>query len=119
MPREKSSSGREEAVRVCEERAFVGKPEARSLSDGLFVVRWWLHGRRVGASIVVEWSPVRSSSSERWRGSRHFRRRVRVREEARADGRKASQRTKGKSPLFSFLVYLGCVCMCVRPRLLK
>ena len=57
------------------------------------------------------WEKAGSSSCERWRRNRRSRRRVRVREEARADGRKESQRTSREVLLFSFLVYLGSVCV--------
>ena len=56
--------------------------------------------------------PSCSSSCERWRRSRRFRRRVRVHEEARADGQKASQRTKGKFLYFlSWFIWGVCVCV--------
>ena len=85
------------------------KEEEAGGSIGLSLVRRRLDG--AGSSSC--WSPVCSSSCERWRRSRRFRRRVRVREEARADGRKASQRTKGKSLYFLSLFIWGvCVCVC-------
>ena len=62
---------------------------------------------------VVVWSPVDSSSSERWRRSRRFRRRVRVCEgdTCRQD---TSQPTEPQGSSFSFSFgFLGCVCVCV------
>ena len=66
---------------------------------------------------VVVWSPVHSSSCERWRRSRRFRRRVRVCEgdTCRQDTSQPTE-PQGSSFSFSFGV-LGCVCVCVRPRL--
>ena len=104
--------GREGAF-VWERRLSVGEKLLSREFDEQFrerLVLWMV--------FVAVWSPVHSSSCERWRRSRRFRRRVHVCEgdTCRQD---TSQPTEPQGSSFFFFIWVFGVCVCVRPRPIK